>query len=474
MTYSSASCTWRNESIRFDPAQDAQAGGSHVIEELLRAIPDLKLYTRLSPHYESLRAGYNKLITAKPLVICRPNSVYQIQTIIKTVASLGVPLGVRCGGHDVFGRGCIADSVTIDMRELDTQELAEDKKTVTVGGGILSKNLVGFLDSHGLCTSNGLAAEVGWTSWASWGGYGPLGDYVGLGVDNIVGAKIVTATGDLVEASGDVLWALRGAGGNFGVIVETKVQVYPMTRIQAGFMVYPWEETSQVLKGLQDLLDAGVPDKLCVQAGFSKGDWGLGMALTYIWPEAETMGTEGQEWLQKLKVLGTVIVDTIHETTYKDFQASVSDQISEPVYVSTRHVSIENFTEKTLAQLTSVCEAMPDEASCTISVNILHGKATRPNAASSFGTRKAHIMFHINAVTDNASAEKIGVEWADSVVNAINSTGESIGPTYVSFMESTDRAEDCYGSNWIRLRDIKKSVDPQDVFRHSHGRIPIQ
>ncbi|KXH42077.1 hypothetical protein CSAL01_06657 [Colletotrichum salicis] len=83
-------------------------------------------------------------------------------------------------------------------------------------------------------------------------------------------------------------------------------------------------------------------------------------------------------------------------------------------------------------------------------------------------------MLHINAVTDEASVQKISVEWADSVVNAINSTGESIGPTYVSFMESTDRAEDCYGSNWTRLRDAKTSVDPQDVFRYSHGRIPIQ
>lgn len=83
-------------------------------------------------------------------------------------------------------------------------------------------------------------------------------------------------------------------------------------------------------------------------------------------------------------------------------------------------------------------------------------------------------MCHINAVTDDASAERIGAEWTDSVVNAINSTGESIGPTYVSFMESTDRAEDCYGSNWARLRDVKKSVDPQDVFRYSHGRIPVQ
>lgn len=315
-----ASAPYRHDVMPFDATQDAQTHGNSALTKLRDAIPDLKIYTRTSVHYDTLRGVYNKLITAKPLVICRPISVDQVQAIVGTVSGLGLPLGVRCGGHDVFGRGCIADSVTIDMRELDTQELAQDKKTVTVGGGITSKNLVGFLASHNLCTSNGFAGEAGWTSWASWGGYGPLGDYVGLGVDNIVGAKIVTANGDLVHANGEseLLWAIRGGGGNFGIIVETKVQVYPMSTIQAGFLVYPWPETADVLLRLQTLLDNGVPDELCLQAGFSKGEWGLGMALTYIWPKAETIGPESEQWLQKLKDLGTCIVDTVQESTSAD------------------------------------------------------------------------------------------------------------------------------------------------------------
>ncbi|KZL73250.1 6-hydroxy-d-nicotine oxidase [Colletotrichum incanum] len=469
-----AAPSFRHDTLPFDSAEDAQTGGSHAIESLLAAVPNLKVYTRASPRYESLRGGYNKLITAKPLAMCRPTSVAQVRAIIKTATGLGVPVGVRCGGHDVIGRGCIADSITIDMRELDAQKLADDKKTVTVGGGIISRNLVGFLASHGLCTSNGFAGEVGWTSWASWGGYGPLGDYVGLGVDNILGATIVTASGNLIAADGELLWALKGAGGDLGVIVETKVKTHPMTTIQAGFIVYPWEEASKMLLGHQTLLDAGVPDKLCVQAGFSKGDWGLGMALTYIWPEADTIESEGREWLNKLKGLGTVVVDTIQETTFRDFQSSVSSQISEPVNVTTRHISFPKFTQKTMARLVQVCEAMPDEASCTVSVNILHGQATRPNSASSFGTRKPHVMLHINAVTEDASNEHIGINWADSLVSAVESTGETIGATYVSFLESGRDAKECYGDSWERLKDIKKTIDPLNVFRHAHGRIPVE
>ncbi|KAF5236413.1 hypothetical protein FAUST_6563 [Fusarium austroamericanum] len=469
-----AAAPYRHVMMPFSPAQDAQVHGNSALTKLTDAIPDLKIYTRSSPHYESLRGVYNKLITAQPLAICRPTSVAQVQAIVKTVSGLGIPLGVRGGGHDVFGRGCIADSVTIDMRELDTQELSQDKKTVKVGGGITSKNLVGFLGSHNLCTSNGFAGEAGWTSWASWGGYGPLGDYVGLGVDNIVGAKIVTASGDVVDAKGDseLLWALRGGGGNFGVIAETDVRVYPMSTIQAGFIVYPWPETADVLLRLQALLDSGVPDKLCLQAGFTKGEWGLGMAITYIWPEAETIGPESEEWLQKLKGLGTCIVDTVAETTFEAFQASISSAISNPVNVTSRHISISKFTSDTLNQLIGACESMPAEADCSITCTILHGKAAQANVLSAFGTRRPHIMFHINAVTEEAAHEHVAIAWADRLVDGVEATGDSIGSTYVSFMESDKDPKACYGENWERLKAVKKEVDPNDVFRFVHGRIP--
>ncbi|GKU22902.1 unnamed protein product [Fusarium langsethiae] len=468
-----AAAPYRHVMMPFSAEQDAQTHGNSALAKLTDAIPDIKIYTRSSPHFETLRGVYNKLITAQPLAICRPTSVAQVQAIVKAVSGLGVPLRVRGGGHDVFGRGCIADSVTIDMRELDTQELSQDKKTVRVGGGITSKNVVGFLGLHNLCTSNGFAGEAGWTSWASWGGYGPLGDYVGLGVDNIVGAKIVTASGDLVHADGEseLLWALRGGGGNFGVIAETNVRVYPMSTIQAGFIVYPWPETADVLLRLQALLDSGVPDKLCLQAGFRKGEWGLGMAVTYIWPEAETIGPESEKWLQKLKDLGTCIVDTVQETTFEAFQRSISSAISNPVNVTSRHISISKFTSDTLKQLIDACESMPVEADCSIAGTILHGKAAQPNALSAFGTRQAHIMFHINAVIEEAGHQDIAIAWADHLVEGVESTGDSIGSTYVSFMESEKDPRGCYGENWDRLKAVKRKVDPNDVFRFVHGHI---
>jgi hypothetical protein len=329
-----ANSAHRHEVIPFDAAQDAQVCGSKVIESLISNVPGLKIFTRTSPRFEALRAVYNTLITAQPLVVCRPTTIEQVQGIVKTVAGSGTQIAVRCGGHDVWGRGCVADSVTIDMRELDSQVLAEDKASVTVGGGITSDNFVAFLDTHGLCTAQGTAGHVGWTGWAIWGGYGPFNDYVGLGVDNILEAKVVTADGSLVQADEELLWGIRGAGGNLGVIVETKVRVYPMPKILAGFIGYAWEDAVKVLLGLQELLDQGVPDAFCVQMGFMKSEWGLGATLIFIWPDPDL--AEGRKWMDKVTSLGTVVVNTTTES--KRFPIGLQPPLTR--YVSRSHANL--------------------------------------------------------------------------------------------------------------------------------------
>lgn len=311
-----ASSSHRQAAEPFHAEIDAKADGNAIIEALIANVPGLKLYTRSSPRYEELRAVYNLRVTSKPLVVCRPTTIEHVQGIVKTASSLKAPLAIRAGGHDLWGRACIEDSVTIDMRELDSQELAEDKQSIKIGGGILSGNFVSFLDTHGLCTVQGTAQHVGWTGWAMWGGYGLFNDSFGLGVDNILAAKIVTADGELIEADQELLWGIRGAGGNLGVVVETTVRVYHLPRIVAGFVVYAWDEVEMVLIRLQELLDKGAPNALCVQMGFIKNEWGHGAAMHFLWADRDL--DEGKKWLDKIRSLGTVVADTTSESKFSN------------------------------------------------------------------------------------------------------------------------------------------------------------
>ncbi|EZF36477.1 hypothetical protein H109_03656 [Trichophyton interdigitale MR816] len=461
----------RQEAAPFDPAVDAQ-GAEPIIQTLKSLDSSLKLYTRSSPHYERLRGCFNKLITARPLVICRPVTVEQVQLIVRAVGDLAggdgcPPLAIRGGGHDVWGRGCIADSVTIDVRELDKATLAEDKQSVTVGGGILSGNLVGFLNTHGLCTSNGTAADVGWTGWAVWGGYGPFNDYLGLGVDNILAAKVVLADGTLVEAKpeSDLLWAIRGAGGNFGAIVELTVKVYHMPAILGGFIVFKWEETRQALHKLQELLDKGVPDALGIQVGFNRSKVGLGMSFIYTWADSSNLA-EGKKWLETLKQLATVVVDTTTETTFKDFQAMTTKPFKDPTDVCCRSVSIPRFTPETIDILLKYAEAIPVGGRYNVVSHVGHGKGIKPNSTTCFGTREPHILFHINApVADGAGSMEKAQSWVDGLMADIKGTGQSLKPVYVSFMGTDEETHDSFGQNWKRLQELKGSLDKKNLFR---------
>ncbi|CAG8275035.1 unnamed protein product [Penicillium salamii] len=461
-----ASTEYRHESAPFDPAADVK-NAPPVVDSIRAADSTLKVYTRSSPNFEGLRGMYNKLITGQPLAICRPTTVEQVQIIVRAARSATppIPLGIRCGGHDVYGRGCTPDSVSIDMRELDHQTLSSDRQSIRFGGGVTSQNLVGFLDTHGLCTANGTAGNVGWTGWAVWGGYGPFNDYVGLGVDNILSATLVQADGSIVEAEAgsELLWGVRGAGGSFGVIVDVKVRVYPMPVILAGFIAYQWNESDKVLSGLQDMLDHGIPDAMCLQMGFMKTKWGVGMSLIFAWPDSETLD-EGQKWLAAVRGLGAIQVDTVAETTFKAFQGITSRVVEEPVNVSTRSSSISRFTSESIALLQKYSEAIPDGRQYNVIAHIGHGKSTRPNPDCSFATREPHVLFHINAC-DELDRMGEAQAWVDGLMKELNATRHALNPVYVSFMGKDENARESFGPNWDRLQALKKTVDPESVFR---------
>lgn len=307
-----AGAGFRNLQTPFDPTVDC-ATESEIVQHLRHLDSALKVYTPSSPNYETLRSVYNKQISARPQAICRPTTVAQVQAIVRASTQLGVPLAVRAIGHAFFGQSCIADSVMLDMREMDSLTLSHDLKTVNVGGGVLTRNLIGFLDTHDLVTASSTAGCVGWMGWALAGGYGLLNSYAGFGADNIVSAKVVTADGNVVDtaADDDLLWGLRGAGGSLGIVVESTVRTYAVPTMLGGQIQYKKGESAKALLGLQRLLEAGVPEELCLQLELSQKDAGMAVNVIAGWVgDAE----EGQKWLDMVRGLAEVQLDTVQQS----------------------------------------------------------------------------------------------------------------------------------------------------------------
>jgi hypothetical protein len=175
--------------------------------------PDLKIYTPSDPTFKTLNTYFHLDLSAQPLAIVRPTSIDQVSHIISFATRNAIPFTVRCGGHDSWGRSAVSGALTIDLRELDEITLSSDHKSVRIGGGVISGNLTSFLAPYGLVAVQGGCSSVGYTNWAATGGYGTLNGRFGMGCDQIVGARIVNAKGEVVDADGLMgLMAIPGVG----------------------------------------------------------------------------------------------------------------------------------------------------------------------------------------------------------------------------------------------------------------------
>jgi FAD binding domain len=300
--------------LDFNPSTDIGPSPPPQLQSLISTHPTLKIFTPSSPHFQSLKAIWNlEYASNEPLAQIRPTNPSEISTVINFCVANNLPLAVRSGGHDLWGRSLVHGSVTLDIRELNSIVLAKDKKSFTIGGGAQSGDVVKFLDSHGLVAACTLASVTGHVGWAFSGGFGPFVNAFGLGVDQIISAKVITADGVLREADNELLWGIKGAGGAFGVITEAKFKAYPLPKMLGGMLVFKFNEAEAIIEGLQRMCDEeGVPSCLNIGCHFSKRGGMPMLMVLFSWASVDF--EEGRQWLEKVKGLGTVMMDMVSES----------------------------------------------------------------------------------------------------------------------------------------------------------------
>lgn len=275
--------------------------------------PILKIVTPSHPSFSALNGYFHLDLKPQVLAICRPQNEQQVADIVRFAVSANIPFTVRVGGHDSWGRSGIDDAIIIDMREMDEIVLADDKKSVRIGGGTISGNLTKFLEPHGLVAVQGGCSSVGYTNWAACGGYGSMNGSFGLGCDQILGARVVTAEGEIADADEELLWGLRGGGCNFGVVIAMDVRVYNLPRIAAGLIAFPITEARKVLLGYRELLDHDFPEAFGGLMGLMVIP-GLGAVLMMMFTWSSVDLDIGMKYAEKVRGLGTVVLDTVTES----------------------------------------------------------------------------------------------------------------------------------------------------------------
>lgn len=426
--------------------------------------------------YARTRQIWNGGVQNQPVLFAVCETSADIQAAVRFAREHGFPLSVRGGGHDWAGRAIRHGGLVIDLSHMKRVDVDNEASVAMIQGGTTAVDVTSAAAPYGLVAATGNCGTVGIVGLTLGGGYGPLTPRYGLALDNLLGAEVVLADARLVycdeRENPDLFWALRGGGGNFGVVTSMRVRLHPVREVLAGMILFSWSEADALLRGYAEAI-AGAPDELSVLAGvLSAPDGNPVVFLAPMWSGEIGLG-EG--FIARLRQLGTPIMEQVGPMTYRDWLGMF--EAAAPVG---RHYA---------AQTRSLAALSPDvisrlvvagqQRSSPFSAIILHhfrGAATRiPLAATAFGLRREHFMFEIIAAWEPAAGDdgKSHIQWVRNVSEDLAPHALPGGYPNMLGPDEHEQTAHAYGNNLGRLQQVKRLFDPEGVFTSAIS-LPLQ
>ncbi len=419
--------------------------------------------------YES--ASRSLFSSGSPAYVLRPRSVGDVQTGVRFAARAGLVLSVRGGGHGFPGFGTNHGGVVIDLSNLASVEIVDgDQHLVRIGGGATWGRVAGALVPHGLAISSGDTKSVGVGGLTLTGGIGWKVRKYGLALDNVVAAEVLLANGTVVQANAkenpELFWAIRGGGGNFGIVTSFDFAAHPTTDVFYGKIAFPASEAGSVLQGWADYLRSA-PEELTSVATLANPSAGGPVAPLEIYVVFDGDVPElAADALDPIRRLGTVIDDDVARTSYAD---TLADGATPPPGI--RFVARSTFVEKDSVPevLRILAEVAVSEGSPAIELRSVSGAVSRvPNDATAYADRRAELMFS----TLTAGPEP-AVEAAEPTLDAIWARlAPHVDGAYANFLASATEADVAAiypAETFRRLAAVKRQYDPGNLFARNHN-----
>ena len=418
------------------------------------------------PAYEAARRVWNGAVDHRPALIVRPWTPGDVQAAVRAAREHRLPLSVLGGGHDWADRPVRPGGLVIDLSQMRRVTIDPLTRIATVAGGATAAGVVDAAAGHGLAAVVGMTGHVGLAGLTLTGGYGPLTGRFGLSLDNLLGADVVLEDGRRVQVDAtsepELFWALRGGGGNLGVVTSMRVQLHPLEQVLAGLILFPWREAVDVWSRLGCML-AGAPRELTVQSGVLAGDGGD--PLLYLFPVWSGDPVLGEKLMTALRRLGSPVACRVIPTTPAGVlgRASFHSACGRHYAVRTRNVA--SLTPDVILALVRAGAGTTSPFS-GIAVRHFHGHGTRiPAADTAFGLRQEH--FAVEVVAGWPPDDRDAVlhrTWADSLATAlVPSALPSAFPGLLAPDDGNQIAH-AYGDNLARLLAARNRYAPDGVF----------
>ncbi len=436
-----------------------------LLTELRHAIDPQRVVTG-GLDYDAAVALWNGAVTARPAVVVRCATAADAQVTVRAARTAGLPLSVRGRGYGWSGRALREGGVVIDVSGMRDVRVDASLATARVAGGASFADVAAATEPFMLAPVTGMVGTVGAVGTSLGGGYGPLSGRFGLASDNIIAAEVVLADGSIVTADAeherDLFWALRGGGGNFGVVTSLTIRLHRVPTLLVGLAMYPWTHAATILEELCPLLDEA-PDELTVQIGvITSPDGATVLTVNPIWAgPPETGATQVEE----ITRLATPLMAQVAPMSCAQVLNQFDGQFPDGRHIAMAARTVPSLTPPVVAALEQAGATKTSPLS-TILTHSFHGAATRvPLDSTPVGIRSPHQVIEIVATWEGEdSGGERHRSWAADVSAAL--APESLPGGYVNLLgpDADDQIPYVYGPNTTRLLAIKAAIDPDAIF----------
>ena len=435
------------------------------------------------PAYDERRAIWNAMIDQRPAIIVHSASATDSAHALRFARTHRLDVAIRGAGHNIAGNAVCEDGLVIDQSEMKGITVDPIRRRVLVEPGTTLGELDDATLAHGLATPVGVNSTTGIAGLTLGGGFGWLTRQYGMTVDNLVAAEVILADGTLVHASeqqhADLFWALRGGGGNFGIVTRFEFELQPVpAEVLAGLIVFPLEQAQDILPKYRDFV-AGAPRELSAWMILRQapplpflpaevhGQQVAVIALCYTGDMAT-----GEALIEPLRTFGKPLGLQVGAMPFTDWQQAFDPLLTAG---SRNYWKSHNFTQLDDGLLTTLgnyAERLPSPQ-CEIFLAHIGGAANdvAPNAMA-YGHRATQFVMNVHARWDDPSADNACIDWARQLFQA-TSQYASAG-AYINFMteDEAGRVDSAFGPNLTRLQAIKRQYDPHNIFHHNQNIVP--
>jgi FAD/FMN-containing dehydrogenase len=438
-----------------------------AVDELRPAVRG-QVLTPEDPGFDDARKVWNGMFDRHPAAIVRCLGAADVIAALRWARGTGLPIAVRAGGHSFPGHSSCDGGIVIDVSPMKGVRVDPAARRAHCGPGLLWGDLDRETQAFGLAVTGGQISHTGIAGLTLGGGLGWLMRKQGLTCDNVSSFDVVTASGDLVRASekenADLFWALRGGGGNFGIVTNFEYTLHPLTAVVGGLMAFPLPQAPEVLPAWSEII-AGAPDELLTVGGtLTAPDGNKAVAIA--------VGYQGSEdgvapYLERFRKLGTVVMEQIGPMPYVVLQ-TILDASAVPgrrYYMKSGVLQAAHVSRDLAGVYTDSYGASNSPLDVAIIVQMGGAVSRVPIEATAFPHRQAAFQTTILAVNEDPADDASRAAWARTFWRGIEPATQGV---YVNELgdEGAERIQEAYGAETFRrLRTIKAKYDPENVFR---------